>query len=66
MRNSLSLACLALALATGCKVYESKGPEPEGSDLIPICHNGIKTIRLQEDKAVRAHLEHGDSLGECP
>ncbi len=60
------LAC-AVVLTAGCAVYDQTGPEPDaGKDLIPICHNGVQTLRLREDNAVRAHLEHGDTLGECP
>lgn len=56
-----------LVLMGGCATYETddRGPDP-GKDLIPICHNGVQTIRLGEDNAVRAHLDHGDTLGECP
>ncbi len=58
--------CLALtAFVTGCTVYESKGPDPNTrEELTPICHTGGKTMRVPEE-AVRAHLNHGDSLGEC-
>lgn len=66
MKKRFGLLCLTLmTLGTGCKVYESKGPEPNaGKDLTPICHAGSKSMRVP-DEAVRAHLGHGDSLGEC-
>lgn len=66
MRSGLVAGVLS-ALLAGCAVYEPKDPEPDpGKDMIPICHNGVQTIRLREDNAVRAHLNHGDTLGECP
>jgi len=38
-------------------------PEPETSKMT-VCHNGQEL--LVKDKAVRAHVAHGDAVGNCP
>lgn len=58
------LALLVASLAA-CKVYQTQGPTQTTSNpLTPVCHGG-KTVRV-DDKMVREHLNHGDTLGTCP
>ena len=58
-------AAMLLAGMSGCTVYQSTGPDPNARpELTPVCHGGTRTLRLEDD-AVRVHLNHGDTLGEC-
>ena len=36
-----------------------------GQNKVTICHKGKNTLELPEP-AVKAHLNHGDTLGPCP
>ncbi len=71
MKLSLALALalgLPIVVLAGCQVYQTKGPAASGKtvDLTPVCHGGKQTLRVEGDAEVRAHLGHGDTLGQCP
>ena len=52
--------CLA-TLASGCSAYLEAAPVRARK---VVCHKGKKTLELPE-RAVEAHLKHGDTLGPC-
>ncbi len=58
---------ITMILCFGCAVViEEKSQEkqiPETKGKVAVCHKG-KTIYVDE-AAVKAHLGHGDYLGEC-
>ena len=55
----------SLLLLSACTVYQDEGPDPAGKNQkIFICHEGKQSLQL-DDREVRMHLNHGDSLGRC-
>ena len=62
--GAVALGCLVLVLS-GCTVYKDEGPDPAGKNQkVFVCHNGKQSLQL-DDRALRAHLNHGDRLGRC-
>jgi hypothetical protein len=61
----LFLSVLMLMFASGCVVVPFDTPgKKAGGDTALVCHKGKKTMELPR-AAVRAHLDHGDSMGPC-
>ncbi len=48
-------------LASSCAVVPVTG---KGGNSNLVCHKGKQTLELPES-AVRAHINHGDYLGQC-
>lgn len=61
MNKKLALASIALVAVV--MVMGMVAPAMAGTAKVEICHKG-ETITVSE-KAVPAHLKHGDSLGAC-
>lgn len=61
----LSLLTSLLFTLAACTIYQDDGPDPQGKNQkVFICHKG-KESRQVNEQAIRAHLDHGDSLGRC-
>lgn len=62
-----ALVLFGLLTCFGCAVAVEEAeqdPGPPGQNKIAICHKGKKTQYVPE-AALKAHLNHGDYLGEC-
>jgi hypothetical protein len=66
MTRALLLAALLVA---GLGPVATPAAQARGPERVPVCHrpgsSHQQTLRLPES-AVRAHLRHGDTRGECP
>lgn len=58
-----SIILILIILCFGCTTVVIKEKSPETKSKVAVCHKG-KTIYVDE-AAVKAHLGHGDYLGEC-
>ncbi|NWF76816.1 MAG: hypothetical protein HXY53_09680 [Nitrospirae bacterium] len=58
-----SIILILIILCFGCTTVVIKEKPPESKGKVAVCHKG-KTIYVDE-AAVKAHLGHGDYLGEC-
>ena len=59
----LIMLILPVLIVSGCVPVDRWGGKA-GGDAALVCHKGKKTLELPQ-KAVQAHLDHGDSLGPC-
>jgi hypothetical protein len=65
LRPGTALLGSLVLLLSACTVYKDEGPDPAGKNQkVFVCHNGKESLQL-DDQALRAHLNHGDSLGRC-
>ena len=56
MKRILQIAALTVAVAQ---------PALAATDKVTLCHKGTDTLSIAQS-AVRAHTNHGDTLGACP
>ena len=63
--KTTTLLLALLPMLASCTVYQNEGPDPAGKNQkVFVCHKNKQSLQL-DDQAVRAHLNHGDSLGRC-
>ena len=63
--HATTLLGLSLLLLAACTVYQNDGPDTTlKNQKILVCHQHEQSLQLDE-RAVRDHLNHGDSLGRC-
>jgi Ran GTPase-activating protein (RanGAP) involved in mRNA processing and transport len=61
---AVPMAVFAFTGVAGTPVFVNVALAGYGQDKVKVCHNG-NTIKVVAP-AVPAHLNHGDTLGECP
>jgi len=63
-KSSFITICIIFITVSAVTVSAKDKGEKHGKEKVTICHKG-KNITVSES-AVKAHLNHGDSLGPCP
>jgi len=62
--KKILIFALFISFAGCIAVVEEAPPPPPKGGRVAICHKGKNTLYVDE-AAVKAHLNHGDYLGEC-
>ena len=63
MKSNQKKLLLWTAVAMGCMNFVSPSYSDDDKDKVTICHKG-HTITVSRN-ALRAHLDHGDTIGSC-
>lgn len=71
MKKQLATLAVVTPLLFGGAAFATQNHNEHESHRVTICHHTESeqnpTVTIEVDKhAVKAHLKHGDTLGECP